>query len=292
MRVRFVDIDGVPTRYYIAGNGPPLMLVHGGGVSADSWIRNLPELAERYTVVAPDTLAHGFTGPGSLDGGPPQPHMVRHLLAIADHLGWDRFAVCGSSFGAMLTMLVYFAAPERIDRLILLSSASATLTEEELEEKLQLAHANGMSAIRDPSWENCRQRMANINHTPEAAPPEVILMQMNIYAQPDAIRNYDLVMKGLMRTEEARPYRVAERFPEVAVPTLMIWGNDDRRVIMDRATDAAARLQDGYLVALSDCCHEPHMEQPAKFNRLVGDFLAGEDFSDLRPRPDAAVPVI
>lgn len=292
MRVKFEEIAGVPTRYYIAGDGPPLMLVHGGGVAADSWVRNIPELATRFTVIAPDTLGHGFTGPGSLDGGPPQPHMVRHLVALADHLGLERLALCGSSYGAMLCMLTCFAIPERVTKLILLSSASATLTEPELMTSLQAAYQNGSSAIHDPTYENCRARMARINHSPEAVPPEVLLMQLNIYSRPGAAQSYDLVMKGLMRMEECRPYRVAERFGELNVPTLLIWGKDDQRVILSRAIEAVRAMKDGYLVAMDRCRHEPHMEHPAKFNRIVGDFLAGADFDGFRVGSDGLVAVV
>ena len=108
MRVVFATIDGVETRYYEAGSGPPLLLIHGGGVSADSWLHLAERLASDFRIIAPDTLAHGFTGRGSLAGGPPQPHMVRHLRSFVDHLGLERFSMGGSSYGAMLAMLTYF----------------------------------------------------------------------------------------------------------------------------------------------------------------------------------------
>jgi 2-hydroxy-6-oxonona-2,4-dienedioate hydrolase len=268
------------------------MLVHGGGVAADSWVRNILDLAERFTVVAPDTLGHGFTGRGALDGGPPQPHMVRHLVALADHLGLDSFALCGSSFGAMLCMLTYFEIPERVTRMMLLSSASATLDEAELMTSLQAAYQNGSSAIHDPTYEKCQTRMARINHSPDAVKPEVILMQLNIYSQSDAARNYDLVMKGLMRIEECRPFRVAERFAAVRVPTLLVWGKDDPRVIMARAIDAARAMECGYLVAMDQCCHEPHVEQPEKFNRLVKHFMQGGDLEGFRIGADGQVAIV
>ena len=107
-------------------SGPPLMLVHGAGISADAWLRNVDELAEDFSVVAPDTLGQGFTGVGDFTGGAPQPHFVAHLKALADQVGFDKFAMCGSSFGAMLCILTYFDIPERVEKLILISSGSAT----------------------------------------------------------------------------------------------------------------------------------------------------------------------
>lgn len=292
IRVKFETVGGVPTRYYIAGEGPPLMLVHGGGVSADSWIRNIGGLAAGHTVIVPDTLGHGFTDAGDLDGGPPQPHMVRHLCALADHLGLEKFAVCGSSYGAMLVLLTYFAMPERVAKIVLISSASATLSETELAQSLDAAYRNGSSAIHDPSWESCHARMARINHSPDAVPPEVLLMQLNIYSRPGAARSYDLVMKGLMKMDECRPYRVAERFGEVKAPTLLVWGKDDQRVILSRAVEAVRAMREGYLVALRDCRHEPHMEHPERFNALVREFLAGDRLERFRVSADGEVVVL
>ena len=83
-------------------------------------------LAEDFSVVAPDTLGQGFTGVGDFTGGAPQPHFVAHLKALADQVGFDKFAMCGSSFGAMLCILTYFDIPERVEKLILISSGSAT----------------------------------------------------------------------------------------------------------------------------------------------------------------------
>lgn len=277
MRVRFETIGGVETRYYEAGSGPPLLLIHGGGVSADSWLRNIPELARHYRVIAVDTLGHGFTDAGRLDGGAPQPHMVNHLVALANTLDLQGVTLCGSSYGAMLAMLTYFAMPERVRNLVLISSASATLSEDELANSLAAAYRNGSSAIADPTWDTCVARLARINYSSDSIPPEIVCMQLNIYSRPNAVRNYDLVMKGLMQMDACRPYRVAHRFGELRVPTLLIWGRDDQRVILQRAIDAVAQIEDGYLVRFAECKHEPHMEHPELFNEIVHDFIQARD---------------
>ena len=69
MRVKFADIGGVRTRYLYAGDGPPLLLLHGVGMSADGFLRIIDPLASRFSVFAPDLLAHGFTDVADLSGG-------------------------------------------------------------------------------------------------------------------------------------------------------------------------------------------------------------------------------
>src|SRR6476620_5133269 len=102
MRAAFIDVDGVRTRYLYEGSGPPLILLHGVGVSGDTFCRNIDALAAHFTVCAPDMLGHGFTDAVDYRGGPPQPHIVRHLGRLADLLGFQKYSVAGSSFGALI----------------------------------------------------------------------------------------------------------------------------------------------------------------------------------------------
>jgi pimeloyl-ACP methyl ester carboxylesterase len=282
MRVVFATVDGVETRWYEAGSGPPLLLIHGGGVSADSWIRMAERLAPDFRIIAPDTLGHGFTGHGGLDGGPPQPHMVRHLRAFIDYLGLTRFAMGGSSYGAMLAMLTYFEVKDRVERLIFFSSASTTLTDEERAKSLKTAYANGTSAIGNPTQETVRARMGRIFHDPSRIPPELIVMQMTIYALPKARQNYDLVMLGMMDLEACRPWRVNDRFGEIEVPLLMLWGLDDKRVKFERAVEAARAAREAYLVGIENCSHEPHIEHADETAALIRRFLKGQPLDEYR----------
>lgn len=284
MRVHFDTVAGVPTRYYEAGEGHPLLLVHGAGITSDSWLRNVAPLGRHFRVIAPDTLGHGFTGRGEFVGGSPQPYMVDHLIALVDHLGLKRFSICGSSFGAMLSMLTYFKLKDRIDRIILISSASSTLTDEERARSSALAFQNGMSAMNDPSLENVTARLARIFHDPAKIPPELLFIQMTIYARPGVKENYELIMRGMMDFESSRAWRVADRFHEIEVPMLMVWGLDDKRVKFERAVEAAQAAREAYLIGVEGCSHEPHIEHPDRFNDLVRGFLQGEDFSAHRVR--------
>lgn len=281
MRMAFTEVDGNPTRYCYAGEGFPVLFVHGAGVSCDNWMLNLDELGRDFRVVAPDILGHGFTGLGRFRGGAPQPFMVDHIASLVDQLNWERFAIMGSSFGAALALLTYFRLPDRVTKLILLSSASSTLSEDELARSLEAAFANGSSAINDPSFETCRRRMQRIMHGKEP-PAALIHMQMNIYSRPGVADAYRLFMQGLLDRTAVRPYRVADRFAEVEIPTLMVWGRNDPRVIHERAVQAAQQMTEAYLVSLDDCGHEPHLEHPERFNSVVRQFLKGTLSTDYR----------
>lgn len=275
MRVSFIRVNGIETRYYEAGEGPVLLLVHGAGVSADGWIPLMKRLSRTFRVIAPDTLGHGFTGRGDYNGGPPQPAMVNHLLALLDTLGEEKVILGGSSYGAMLAMLAYFQVKDRISRLIFFSSASTTLTDEERARSLKMAYANGTSAIGNPTLDSVRARMARLFHDPAKLPEELVLMQLTIYSRPEVQESYELIMRGMMDLEAAKPWRVNTRFAEIEVPLLMLWGLDDKRVRYERALESAAAAREAYLVGIRDCSHEPHIEHPDEVAGLIAQFYDG-----------------
>tara|TARA_B100000686_G_scaffold272613_1_gene289828 strand:- start:682 stop:1551 length:870 start_codon:yes stop_codon:yes gene_type:complete len=282
MRVKFTEINGIPTRYHYEGeDGYPLMLVHGVGVSGECWLRNIDDLAQDFRVVGPDCVGTGFTEiSDEWQSGPPHPHTVKHLIGLADQLGFDKFAIAGSSLGAMMAILTYFEIPDRVEKLILISSGSGTLPEDEIAQKLKESYANGISAYGNPTYEACLKRMQNVFYNPDDVPPELILSQLTTYRLPHALTAYKMRMEGLMELEAMKPFRTAERLHEINVPTLLIWGLNDPRVIFSRAEEAAAKIEGSTLVGFDKCKHAPHMEHPERFNTLVRRFLRDEPLGD------------
>lgn len=289
MRVRFAEIDKVPTRYYCEGSGYPVLLVHGAGLSADSWLRNIDALARDFMVVAPDTLGHGFTGSGAYSSGPPHPHIVNHLVALIDTLGIDRFTVVGSSFGALMASLVYFKAPDRVDKLVIVSSGSSFNSEDEVRERQPNAYKNGLSAFSNPTLEACRKRLENIFYDPGKVPDQLVFMQMTMYAMPGAMESYERRFKGMMDIEATRPHRIVDRVEQIKVPTLLLWGRQDPRGILARAKEAVKRLPNGRLVIFDRCGHHPHMEYPQEFNQLVRQFIKEQSLSVDAPNVELAM---
>ena len=274
MQVKFVDINGVSTRYLFEGSGYPLLLLHGAGLLADSWLRNIPTLGQDFHVVAPDLLGHGFSGSGEHRNGPPQPHTVAHLCNLVDSLGINKFAVAGSSYGGLMAGLLYFAMPERVEKLIIVSSGSSFNTEEDSAVSLRESFKNGLSAITNPTFETCHARMSRIFYDPEKIPSELIMMQMTTYAMPGVREAYENRMNGMMELEAARPFRIRERLGQINVPTLVVLGKQDPRIKdYDKAVEVARELPKGTLVSFDKSGHLPHIEHPQKFNRLVKDFI-------------------
>jgi len=274
MKIKFVDIDGIRTRYLYEGEGPPLMLIHPVGTSGDMFCRNIDVLAEDFTVVAPDVLGHGWTGMVDLHGGPPQPEVVKHLGKLIDRLGWDEFFVGGNSYGGLLSSLLYFDRPQQVKKVVVMGSASTFHPPEEIATTLKGSFTNAIKAMEDPTWEKAVTRLSNITYHKEATiPTEVLFNQLTVYAMPDRIDAYRQTMEGMARAADSETVRVYHRLEEMNVPTLVIVGRNDIRADWRWHEKGVARMPHARLEVFDECGHIAQCEYPEKLNKLVREFL-------------------
>jgi pimeloyl-ACP methyl ester carboxylesterase len=272
VRFFFEKVGGVPTRYVAAGEGRAVMLLHGVGLSADSWLWTVPALARRHKVIALDLLDNGFTGAGAYTAGPPQPYTVDHIIALADHLHLERFSLVGSSLGAAFALLTYFKVPERIDAIVLVGPSFVLARPKEGFDMFEAPYRNGLSALQDPTYEGCRSRMARGFFDERKVPEALITMQMLLYALPGARESFERRLAGL-RSPAAREFALYDRLGSVTVPVLLISGDEDARGRFKDIEEDAKRIPGIQLRLYEQCGHWPHMEYPESFNRDVLEFL-------------------
>ena len=119
---RNVEVDGLPIRYLAAGEGPPLILLHGAGDNSLDWRWVMPALAATHRVYAPDL-------PGSPDSAIPPAaayspaFFERFVASFLDALGIGRAAFVGNSLGGLVALHLALSDPERVDALVLSDSA-------------------------------------------------------------------------------------------------------------------------------------------------------------------------
>jgi 2-hydroxy-6-oxonona-2,4-dienedioate hydrolase len=276
MRARFVNVEGIRTRVLYAGNGPALMLLHGVGVSADTFIRNIDALAGRHAVFAPDMLGHGFTDAIDFTKQPPQQSAVRHLGGLADTLGLDRYSVAGSSYGGLVAALMWCDRPTRVDNLVLIGTGAVFHAGDEQAATLRAAAANASQALGDPTIESCRKRLGVICYDPASAPEEILPVQLTSYALPDRFSAYKATIEGLVATVHSTEHRVYSRLETLTARTLILTGRDDIRAKWQLHVDGRKRMPDARILIYERCGHLPYLEHPEAFNRDVGAFLTGD----------------
>lgn len=285
MFVKFAEINGARTRYYDAGpeqsDLAPIILLHGVGSSSDTWVYVVQALAKQQRVIAMDLPGHGFSGTVPYEGAP-QAHMLEHIIALIDHLGLQRFSIAGSSYGAMMALLVYFRLKARVESIVLLSSATATIPDEQRLESLKKAFNSSIDAYRAPTLETVIGRMKNLFHSADRIPRELALMQLTMFSQPGMRDNFEKLMRNLMDLDAVKPFAVDGRFAEIEAPMLMLWGLNDKQVDVPLARKLAAQAKQAYFVGIDQSGHIPHLEQPEQTIAHMTAFLAGKDMAQYR----------
>lgn len=273
MRVAFREAAGIRTRYLEAGAGKALFLVHGVGACADNFVHNVRALGGRLRVIAFDLVGHGASAGGVRSAPAPHAQMSRQLLALADALGIEDFALAGTSYGALVCAQAALDAPRRVRKLVLIGSGSVFHPREAQVRTLRAAAANGRKAMENPDFEACRRRLAALVHSPACIPDALIHAQLNHYALPDRITEYDRTLAGAIASAEATGPDVHARLGELAMPVRIIVGREDPRADWREHETAAARIPGARVSVYERCGHLPYLEHAARFDAELLEFL-------------------
>lgn len=276
LKARFINLRGLNTRYLTAGNGPALLLVHPVGYPAEVFAHVMPRLAHHFTLIAPDLPGQGHSqAPADWDGAP-QNFMAEHLLALADQLEIDRFAVLGSSLGGLIAALVALRAPARVAQLILVGTGSVFNLPASQPQALQAVYDNGSRAYADPSLDSCRQRLANTCHRMPAA-DDILLTQITAYALPGVGDAYRRIIEGVAATITDPACNAYDHLEALNTPTLVVVGTHDKRTSVPAHAAGVARMPNARLAEIDQCGHLPFLEYPETFASLTLEFLGSPE---------------
>jgi 2-succinyl-6-hydroxy-2,4-cyclohexadiene-1-carboxylate synthase len=245
------------------GRAPHLLLVHGICSSRAQWRPNLPALAEVSTPVVVELLGHGRSAsPDDADAYTVAAYIAR-FEAIRAELGAERWAVCGQSFGAGLTMNYALAHPGRVSAQVFTNSNSALreplpmLAPEQLAARVAAIEARGREAIEAmPFFPKRTGRLA----------PEV---------EDELVGDAELIsLAGMARgmTYTIADLSVRDRMGEIATPTLLV--NGQREKGFQGVRDLAATAIPGLEVVDLEGGHPVNLDCAEGFNAAVAAFLA------------------
>lgn len=259
--------------YQEAGQGHPVILLHGSGPGATGWSNfagNIEALAKQFHVYAVDMPGWGQSDAATVE----QLDHVEAAVQFMDALGIERAAFVGNSMGGQTSLRLATEHPGRITHLITMGPPAGRMPTlfgagDGPSEGLKVL----IHAYQDPSPQNMR-RLVEIMVYDKArfATPELCQARSNAaLARPEHLRNYVAGLpKGAPLPKWVRP----ELLPTIKVPTLLIHGRDDRVVSFETSLYLLANIPDSRLVVLNRCGHWAMIEHPEEFNRLVGDFIA------------------
>ena len=270
---QYVNLGSTGSVHYVkAGQGPPLVLLHGLGVSVATWHNNFSAFASRYTVYAPDLPGHGDTDKPDiaygLDVG------VEFLPRFLDILGLDgNVTLMGNSAGGMVAAASALRQPDRFRVLVLISPVGLG---RELGLPIRLA---SLPLIGKPlhklDGKSKTRFVQRIFHDESVLPLEAHRELVRVRSIPEARRTELGVIRrngtfrGL-RKSLVIPYHDLLNLP---LPTLLVWGRQDKIIPVKHAQQAAEQYPAMEVRIFQDCGHWPHMEQSEAFNEVVLAFL-------------------
>lgn len=269
--VRIVDGHRVGLR--VAGDGEPLVLLHGIGRSLADWDLVLPALAERYTVYALDLEGFGaterFTDRLSLAG---QAALVRRILqSVGEHRA---VRLIGNSLGGAVAMRFAADDPDRVVSLVLVSAVGFG---RDAAFGLRVLTLRGVGALllhtgRLGSAFQVRTMFADRRR----ATQQLIQEHAALSRRPGAARSFLEMVHDLGAWSGVREQwrdEVVRAVADAGIPTLVLWGDRDR-VLPPRDLSAAAQLlPQARTRPLADLGHAPQLEDPERFLAEVTDFL-------------------
>lgn len=274
MNEEYVQVYDWQVRYARAGaQGPALILLHGLGTSFESWWYNLDTLGEQYRVFAPDLLYFGKTT--KPERKPAAEDFPRFVTGFMDAMGLERAFVLGHSMGGLVATKTALDQPERVRGLVLADPAGFG---RELAWWLRLrtlVTLNINTEGKPPPW-MMNFGLGQLFYDPSRVSTEMIDALTDVAQTPGLLHAYQQVIRFGVDWRGLKPeilQEIRDRADEIRVPTLVIWGKQDRVVPVTHARALGERVPNVRIEIFDHCGHAPMIEYPDTFNALVIEFI-------------------
>jgi 2-hydroxymuconate-semialdehyde hydrolase len=267
---RRVRTGGFETNVHDVGGGAPVLLIHGSGPGVSAWANwrlVIPALAKGHRVIAPDMVGFGYTDrPAGIQYS--MDTWVQQALDLLDALGLDQVDLVGNSFGGALAMALAIRAPQRVRRLVLMGSVG-----------VPFAITEGLDAVwgYEPSFEAMRGIMDYFAWSRELVSDELAELRYQASIRPGFQESFAAMFPApRQRWVDAMTSREAD-IRALPHETLIIHGREDKVIPLSNSLTLAEWIANAQLHVFGHCGHWTQIEHNARFNRLVGDFLAEAD---------------
>ena len=270
-----IRLHGHRVRFHLAGDGPVLVLLHGIASTADTWTRVAGALAAHHTVLAPDLLGHGASAKprgdyslGAYASG------VRDLVAA---LGFERMTVVGHSLGGGIAMQFAYQFPERVERLVLVSSGGLGREVHPLLRAATLPGSELVLALLGGGWLRATggavgAAMARVGlRTGEDLAG--VATGIASLGEPAARTAFVHTARAALDARGQRVSATDRLYLAAELPTLIVWGERDPIIPVAHGRAAHAAIPGSRLEVFADAGHFPHREDPLRFVSVLEDFL-------------------
>ena len=268
---RFAELPGTRLRVFAAGEGEPVVLVHGLGGGAANWGLIAPRLAERFRVLVPDLPGHGGSPP--LPGAPALVDFADAVGALLEREGVVSATLVGHSFGGVTALRLAIRRPDAVRGVVLAAAAGISSGRRSAQVLLPLfgvirpgrmiAPFRGMVAAAP------QLRYGVFGWWGAADPPALPAAAVEGFLAPYVLHTDTLAAGRALLLEDPRV-----DLERVRCPALVLWGARDHQVSVADAFEYARRLR-APLRVIADCGHLLIGERPDVCVQAIEEFLDG-----------------
>jgi len=271
-----LDLHGQRVCFHTGGEGPALVLIHGITATSRTWREVLPRLAEHHRVLAPDLLGHGESAKprgdyslGAYASG------VRDLMIA---LGIDKATVIGHSLGGGVAMQLAYQFPERLERLVLVSSGGLG---REVNLMLRLVALPGAEfvlplIVGQPLRDAGEFVAGALGKLGLRAGPDLeeIALGFASLGDTEARQAFVHTARSIIDIGGQRVSAADRLYLAEEVPSLLVWGERDRIIPVEHGRQAHELMPGSRLEVFPGTGHFPHRGDPQRFVDLIDDFVA------------------
>jgi len=241
----YIDVNGRKTYYEVHGDGEPLLLMHGGFCTVETFSRQTPGFAQRYRVIVPERRGHGRTP--DVDGPMTYEAMAEDTIGLMLALGIESAHLVGYSDGGNTALVLALRRPELVRKLVCIGANF---------------HYDGMAPVALQVMEHA---------TPENFYPRLINKYKEV--SPDGPDHLPIVFEKIIRMWREEPALTREELARIQAPTLVLVGDRDW-VAMEHTVDMFRSIPNAQLCVVPGATHGAPFEKAALVNEIVLDFLA------------------
>lgn len=258
--MEYLQVGGLSVRYYDAGSGEPVLLIHGLGGSIESWTSNTGELAKSLRVIAVDLPGFGFSDK------PKMSYTIKFYREFVAQflklLQLEQVSIVGSSLGGHVAAEVAINNPELVKRLVMISPPGALPRSF----KGTPALMRYAKVIKAKSVQQVKQALSAVDNKPvDDSYAQIVYEKMSMPGAREAF------LSALLGSTKAP--RLNNSLQKIKAPTLLLWGKEDIMIPVKFA-EPFIKMKNCRIVMLESCGHRAHADRPALFNKIVIDFLA------------------
>ncbi|BAY20982.1 alpha/beta hydrolase fold protein [Calothrix sp. NIES-2100] len=274
----YITTNGVKLHYVTQGEGPLLLMLHGFPEFWYSWRHQIPEFAQYFKVVALDLRGYNDSDKPKNKSAYVMDEFVKDIQGVIKGLGYEKCVLVGHDWGGAIAWNFAYAHPDMLEKLIILNLPHPAKFAQGLLTLQQLVRSAYIFFFQLPWLPELLIKSSDYAAIERAfkgmAVDKTTFTQPDIDAYKNAAAKTGAITAALNYYRNALQQRIFKRnWGILAVPTLMIWGENDTALGKELTYGTQAYVKDFQIKYIPNCSHWVQQEQPKLVNQYIRDFL-------------------